>query len=282
MNCQTAQTELGPLLDGELPPERAAALRQHVQECGACAEELTSLRELEAAVRSADPATRNASPPSDLWTQIQGRLPSEPAAVPKTIRLFRRPLALAASLALLLGAGAFVAVWLNSTAQVAQAGSIDYQMLLDGLATDADASVNRFLQHYKARRMDVEAVQAEAAPFTFRLPASLPGDYKLQECYRLQFGTNRGYAARYRRADGEPVFVFFHSPVSKTLMGVHRESHCDLAQGSHCVEVGPWQLIHYTDPTTCHCLLSRVRDESQLRAILAAISSGLASTAPSH
>jgi hypothetical protein len=40
----------------------------------------------------------------------------------------------------------------------------------------------------------------------------------------------------------------------------------------YCVETGPWRLIHFTDPTTCHCILSKLTSDSDLKAVMAAVS----------
>jgi hypothetical protein len=54
-------------------------------------------------------------------------------------------------------------------------------------------------------------------------------------------------------------------------MGVHRQSCCHVAgREGQRVEVGPWQLIHFTDPSTCHCLLSLL-DEASQAAVFAAV-----------
>jgi hypothetical protein len=64
---------------------------------------------------------------------------------------------------------------------------------------------------------------------------------------------------------------------------VHRESQCHVAgRGGQCVEIGPWQLIHFTDATTCHCLLSRLTNPDELHAVLAAVSPDFTTTQPAH
>jgi hypothetical protein len=40
------------------------------------------------------------------------------------------------------------------------------------------------------------------------------------------------------------------------------------------VEVKPWRLVHFTDPTTCHCVLSTLDVEKELPAVFAAIAPG--------
>jgi hypothetical protein len=294
MKCEHSE-QIGIYLDGELPASESQDLERHFHECSACRQKLDLTRALIAsfAVASANPIQA----PAHLWNRIETQLRGpQHKPVPRLLRIFKRPVAAAgslaillrgannsiavrarvvsaaASLAILLGGAAFIGIWVNSSAQVAQATSIDYRVLLDGLPDNVDASVARFLQHYRAEPMDVSAIQQAAAPMRFNLPNELPGGFKLKQAYRLQFSHSPGFAATYRR-DSEPLFVFFHTPVNKTVVGVHRQSHCDVAgRGGQCVAVGPWQLIHFTDPTTCHCLLSRIEREEDLHAVLKAVS----------
>lgn len=280
MDCISAREELGPYLDGELSAERVAALETHLRTCPPCAVERSRLQNLVAQIQSSSPQVP--APAPDLWDRIEARLETRRRQSPFT-RLLHRPLAMAASLAILLGAGASVAFWLNQSAQVAQADTVDYRILLDGVAKDADAAVDRFLKHYQAIPMDAGAITTQSSPLHFAIPQMLPGEYRLQDSYQIRIGRREAYAARYRRdSDGDMVFTCFHRPMNKTLLGVHRESHCALAKGSHAVEAGPWQLIHFTDPTTCHCLLSRETSEPLLREMLAAISPQLAASSPTE
>ncbi|GMU20794.1 MAG: hypothetical protein AMXMBFR13_08900 [Phycisphaerae bacterium] len=273
MNCENIKDRLGAYLDGELAPHDMAAVEDHVASCASCETALTGLRRLIDQLAAADDL-ETAQAPADAWDQIDQRLtePLKPALSrgPWAWRLARKPLAAAASLALLVGIATSVSVWLNSTAQTAQAAAVDYSVLLDGLGTDVNAAVQKFLRHYHARPLTAESVRSAAPNLGFRLPAELPGEFRRGQIYSLDFGGIRGVAAEYRRGD-EPLFVFFHPPVDQTRLGVHSESHCHVAgREGHRVEVGPWRLVHFTDPTTCHCLLSRL-DEPDLTAVLQSV-----------
>ena len=52
MNCKMASQKLGAYLDGELSGAEMLALRGHLRDCGACAEEAESLRSLKSALFS--------------------------------------------------------------------------------------------------------------------------------------------------------------------------------------------------------------------------------------
>lgn len=275
MDCGTVREHMGLWLDGELPPELELALTGHLETCPACAAEFDSLRKVVSGLEHADLAG-DAVAPAAVWDGIQDRLATRTvSAVPRIRRLhwLRRPLAAAASLGLLIGAAVFVATWLSPAGQVATATTVDYSVLLDPLP-DVDRAVQRFLKHYDGRAIAPGLIPRVAPNLRLTTPAELPGGYRLEGTYSLQFGASTGIAAVYRR-NNEPLFVFFHPPVNLEKLGVHRESHCDVAgRSGHCVEVGGWRLMHFTDPTTCHCLLSRIEDQQQVEAVLAAVSPG--------
>lgn len=271
MDCNTARMNLGAYLDGELPDGEAARLRKHVETCQACSAELDELRALIGKLETAD--AESPPVPASLWDAIEARLehPVRPVRSLRLMSWMRRPLAMAASVAFLIGSAVFLTVWLSPTAQVAQATVVDYSILLDGVASDVERAFQRFTTHYGGQRVDPASV-AECAPgLRFALPAEMAGGFRRQEVYTLRFGDAPGVAARYTRGQ-EPLFVFFHPPVDKELLGVHRESDCHVAgRPGYCVETGPWRLIHFTDPTTCHCILSTLAD-SELDAVMAAVS----------
>lgn len=272
MNCQSACEKLGAYLDGALTAKQNAELEGHIRTCRTCAAELEQLRTL--VERLSEPGKEpSLEAPPQLWSAIEQRLdtPLPHSPQKRVLHVFRRPLALAASLALFIGIAAFMGFWLSSGVQTAQATVIDYSVLLDGLTTDVDAAVQRFFDYYKAEPIEAAKASAAAPALSFAIPPELPGGYRLEKTYRLKFDNTPGVAARYRRGR-EPLMVFFHTPVARTEFGVHRESQCHVAgREGQRVEVGLWRLIHFTDPTTCHCLLSKLDKESEIFAIMQSI-----------
>src|SRR5205085_81253 len=128
MNCDTAREQIGSYVDGELSAADATALRQHLSGCSVCSAELSSTQAL---VRILGSPSAGSPPPGEIWTAISARLDRRPRPS-RLLRVFHRPIALAASLGLIIGASAFVAAWLTPSSQVAQANTIDYRVLLDG------------------------------------------------------------------------------------------------------------------------------------------------------
>ncbi len=272
MDCETVQDQIGAYLDGELPAEAAVELEGHIAGCAICREALARQWSLAEMLRDAD-SERGASAPANLWAAIEARLDDRAGRTIRSsvFRRFRRPLAAAASLAAFVGVAVFLGVWLSSGGHEVRAAEVDYSVLLDGVAEDVNAAVGRFVEHYSGERIEPASVHEAAPGMTFEIPAELPGGFQRVAVYRLRFGEAVGIAARYQRSEDQ-VFVFFHPPMERIRLGIHRESECNVAgREGYRVEVGPWKLIHFTTPTTCHCLLSTLGGEADIREIFSAV-----------
>jgi hypothetical protein len=276
MECREAQERIGAYLDGELPQDVADDLRRHVAGCDACARALQKQEELIRALVAVDPAGGISAPPN-LWQAVEARLDS-PADAPRRethrlISFFRKPLAIAASIAVFLGVGTFTVLMLTESAQVAEATQVDYTVLLDGLSGRVDAAIERFLAYYDAQPIPASEAHAAAPALSFAVPPRLPGDFVLRQAYRVRFGEAPGVAAVYERGE-EPLVVFFHPTVDGEKCGTYRQRPCIIGERhGHQVQVGDWRLLHFMDPTTCHCVLTKLgpgsRDLSEIVHIVA-------------
>lgn len=267
MDCAEVQERTGAYLDGELPEDLAVQLRGHAGRCAACSRELEQQRAFIAAVVRADPGD-GASAPATLWEAVELKLdrtaPHHDSAVPGVIRLLRKPLAIAASLALLVGAAVFIGILLSGGAHPAHAGTLDFTVLLDELGGSVDAAIERFLSHYEAEPIPAEAAPAAAPALSFAVPSMLPGGFALRQAYRLNFGDAPGVAAVYDRAE-EPLLVFFHGIMHHDHSGTYEQSPCIVEdRHGHQVQVGDWRLMHFKGETTCHCVLTRLVPESEI------------------
>ena len=269
MNCEAAREQLGAYADGELPPEHAAEIEQHLRECAACGDELRELRDMIG--RFAGTAVVKAPP--ELWSLVEQRLDgAAPSREPHRLTFWSRRLIMAAaSIAILVGGGVLAGLWFASGPDVAKADEVNFALLLDGLAADVDGAFARFLEFHRAQPIAAETAVAAAPGLRFALPSELPGGFRLRQAYRFQLGTGVGLAASYQRGR-EPMLVFFHRPTNREHYGIRTEMSC-VVEGHevHTVEVGPWRLAHFTDPTTCHCVLSTLNVETELPAVFAAV-----------
>lgn len=271
MNCQRTKERLGPYLDGELSGALERATEAHVDECPACRRELERLRAITSAL--SEPVT--ADVPRNLWPAIERRLHDTEAAPDpperKRVRLQGATLA-AATLVGAVGLGLFALTWSGADSVRAEAATVNFGMLLDALPLDADKAFRKFLLLYQGRPIAPFQAQRFAPDLNFALPESLPGGFQLDSAYSLRFGSDAGIAARYAR-NGEILIAVFHPRIDGEDFGTHRDYPCLIGRHrGHKVQVGGWKLVHLTDPTTCHCVLSRLDETSELPAIMAAVS----------
>lgn len=269
MCCEQIERQLGRYIDYELSPVERDEVEAHLEFCSSCRAELDELRELVAGI--AIPAT--VSVPGSLWPSIKQRLhPTEEASSihhPRgRLRLRTAPWAIAAGIVLAVGLGMF---GLSSLETTAQASTVDFGVLLDALPLDAQKAFRKFLVRYDAKPITPVAAKRIARDLNFDTPPVLPGGFKLKSVYELRIGGSKGIAASYDR-DGEFLAAVFHPPMKHESFGNHENYPCVI--GQHCghkVQVGEWKLVHLTDPTTCHCLLSRLDEQSEMPAVMAAI-----------
>ncbi len=275
MDCRQACEHLGAWLDGELPSEQARALEAHLSTCPACTQQHDQLADLLARLHQAGEAA-DVRAPAALWDGIEPRMSTPRPRAARRHRLHssaRRLLAMAAGVAVLIGGITVATFLLNGSTRVAHAEAIDYSLLLNGLNEDVDAAITRFITYYRATPISPEQAVAVAPGLSFALPTELPHGYTRERVFSLRFGGMPGIAGIYRRGR-EPLVALFHPPIchEHEEVGSHSRLPC-IIDGRHGdqVEVGPWRLVHFTDPSTCHCVLSTLDPDTQLPDVMAAV-----------
>lgn len=266
--CKEIKDALGVFLDGEAPTPLRNEIEVHLRHCPDCAAELEKLHALARAVAVAPPC----EVPSALWDSIEAELKIRAAPRPRmrTLLLDRPWLALAAMVTIVVGLG-WLALPTQRNGVAVQAATVDFAELLDAMQGDARAAFDRFLTVYEAKPGTPRDARRHAPDLNFDLPSLLPGGFEIRETWLLRFGKAPGVAARYDR-NGEFLAVVFHSAVLQEHYGTHQDHDCVVGKHrGHKVPVGEWSLVHLTDPTTCHCVLSRLDESTELPPVMAAI-----------
>jgi hypothetical protein len=271
MDCKTARRQLGLYLDKAMALGERAAIEAHLAKCRRCADQLAQMTEMVSALvpQSGIPV------PEQLWSSIENGLDQADEHRSRRLpwRILRRPPAMAASIMFVVGVGVLAASWIGGSSEAA-AAPLDFSVLLDALPLDADRAFQKFLTRYGARRVSVMQAREQSAGLSFDLPESLPGGFDLKQVFVLRFGGSPGVAARYSR-DGELLAAIFHPPVEREHYGTHKDNACVIGQHrGHAVAVGTWKLVHLTDPTTCHCVLSQLDEATELPAVMRLLAPG--------
>lgn len=274
MDCQRIREQLGAYLDDEVPQDVRREVETHLSACPECTGELDALGRIPEILAPQEPV----AVPDALWSAIEQRLDGdtqqETQRAPLTAKfhIFRRPMTAAASVLFALGIGLVAIALLHETTPTASASTVDFSVLLDALPLDAQKALRKFLTLYDAKEIQPYTAHNRAPDLDFEVPETLPGGFRREAVYALRFGGAPGIAAEYYRDDGEFLAALFHPPVQQEDFGTHKDRPCVIGQHrGHTVEVGPWRLVHLTDPTTCHCVLSRLDLEYEVPAVMDAL-----------
>ncbi len=276
MCCKEYKDRIGRFLDNELTPDIQTEVGDHLQACTACQHELESLQKLTSEIFDSS----GVSMPSDLWNAIEHRLnvgeTFPTARAVNRFGLFRsRQWVLAASLVFVIGLGMLGLSVIDSSAR---ASTINFGILLDELPVDAHKAFRKFLALYDAQPGTPREAREFAPSLDFETPPTLPGGFRLDSVYLLRFGNRPGVAATYER-DGEFLATIFHAPVKKENFGTHKDYPCVIGKHhGHKIEVGSWKMVHLTDSTTCHCILSQLDEALELPAVMAAVAPRITAT----
>ena len=274
MDCERVRERLGAYLDDEVSEDVRRDVETHLRTCPDCTSELESLEGVAKVFGPQEPVVV----PDGLWSAIEQRLDGdtqqETQHSPRRtkFRFLRSPLTAAASALFAVGIGLVAITLLQGTTPRASASTVDFGVLLDALPLDAQKALRKFLTRYAANEIRPYTAHNRAPDLDFEVPETLPGGFHRKAVYALRLGDAPGIAAEYYRDDGEFLAALFHPPVQQEDFGTHRDRPCVIGQHrGHTVEVGQWRLVHLTDPTTCHCVLSRLDLEREVPAVMAAV-----------
>ncbi len=274
MCCEQIERQLGRYIDGDLSGTERDQVSSHLASCSHCRAERDALLELAQGIARGGAAVRV---PDSLWSDIARRLNQPKHVDERPSPQKHRSLmpvtrwAIAAGVVLAVGLGLF---GLSSLDTSAHASSVDFGVLLDALPLDAHKAFRKFVVRYDGKPTTPAAARRLAPGLNFNTPPLLPGGFRLTSVYQLRIGETKGIAATYDR-DGEFLAVVFHAPMKHERFGSHETYPCVI--GKHCghkVQVGDWKLVHLTDRTTCHCLLSRLDEQTEMLAVMKAIAPG--------
>ncbi len=157
---------------GERPgaPADMAAAETHLAACGACRSEVDELGAIARTARGAGSAAPMVPPPAAVWDAVQAELARDGEPLPAPIPLHRArrrwiPMAAAASVGLLLGAGVMYA----ATSPGEKAGQVVASTTLDPLEQSGATGSVRVVQTSTGPRVDVDMTGLSQGPGYFEV-----------------------------------------------------------------------------------------------------------------
>lgn len=206
MQCREGVELLSAYYDGELVPDKADAVAEHVVVCEHCAAELETLHKLSDLTQQLD----QPSPPRHVWPRIAAQLDAtEPAVASTSLPAQRKSRKTLLAVAALL----FVALsWIGYQQWQAREHrhlAVNFGQFLDQFQQAPDKAQHELVAHYSGQPVEIaDAVrQLKYRPV---VADGLPPDYKLSEAYLLKMPCCRCLEACYHRKDGGMLCVFEH------------------------------------------------------------------------
>ena len=207
MQCREVVELLSAYYDGELTPDKAAAMTDHVAVCADCAAELETLHKLSDLTMKLD----QPAPPRHVWPRIAAQLntsqsPVIPTAMPAQRASRRRLVAVVAAL-LLVGLS-----WIAFTqwhAHEHQHRLVNFSHFLDTFEQAPDEAQRDLLKNYSGVPVEIPDAIHELK-YRPVVADGLPADYEPTQAYLLKMPCCRCLEACYRRKDGGMLCVFEH------------------------------------------------------------------------
>lgn len=202
MQCHEVVELLSAYYDGELPPDKAGAVAEHVAVCADCAAELKSLHKLSGLAMKLD----QPSPPRHVWPRIEAQLRTSQPPVAPSRRAYRK--ALLAMVALM-----FVALfWVTYTQWHAHNHhhlAVNFGHFLDTFEQAPDEAQRDLVKSYSGQPIEIPDAIRELK-YRPVVADGLPDDYEPAQAYLLKMPCCRCLEACYHRKEGGMLCVFEH------------------------------------------------------------------------
>lgn len=202
MQCREVVELLSTYYDGELPPDKAAAVAEHCAVCADCAAEFETLHKLSDLAMKLD----QPSPPRHVWPRIEAQLRASQLLATPTRRASRNTLLAVAAL-LLVGLS-----WIAYTqwnAHEHQHLAVNFGRFLDTFEHAPNEAQEELVKNYSGQPIEILDAIRELK-YRPVVADGLPIDYEPTQAYLLKMPCCRCLEACYHRKDGGMLCVFEH------------------------------------------------------------------------
>ena len=154
MNCDRCQALIDDYVDDALPAEERAAVEQHLARCAACRATAEDFR----AIRLAAADLERHTPPARVWPRLSAALEQERARPRRWARVGWQPLAVAATLLLIVGGTSWV-VWKQlGTADTAHTATTQAPAANPDLVQSVETELKLAEEHYQRAIVGLEQI----------------------------------------------------------------------------------------------------------------------------
>ena len=268
-NCESVRELLSALYDHELEPDREAVVREHLETCPDCAQQLAQFAEL--SKLAAD--LRQPQAPSGLWSAIDASLDARnhqdrrfAGRMPQYSRI-----AIAATL-LVAAAIALLGYRARQTTNEHEEMAVTFGQYLDRFHKQPERAQDLLLTRYDGRL--VEPDQAAAlTKFDPNAPDELPQGFARAATYVLKMPCCTCTQTIYKDGNGQTLALFEHSDEQRDWFG-DRPTIVAQCQGKQaCLVQLRGQLAACWKCGTRHLTLVGVRDVEQVSELVAYLDS---------
>lgn len=240
MQCREVIELLSAYHDGELSPDQADAVAEHLAACPACSAELDSLQKLSDMAQQLD----EPSPPRHVWPRIAAQLNANHApAVPPTRRVSRK---IVVAIAALLLVGLSWVAYTRWQHREEEHLAVNFGQFLDTFEQAFDEGQQELVEHYSGQPVQIADAVRELK-YRPVVADGLPAEYEPAEAYLLKMPCCRCLEACFHRKDGGMLCVFEHEKDQPVWFGNRPTSSkvCSgkptrLVQVDHCL-AATWQ-----------------------------------------
>ncbi len=206
MQCHEVVELLSAYYDGELPPDKVAAVKEHVAVCTVCTAELETLHKLSDMTMILD----QPSLPRNVWPHIAAQLNTSPLPIAPTAVTAQRPFpkTLLAVVALLLVGLSWIA-YTQWVARDHQHLAVNFGHFLDTFEQSPNEAQQELVKHYSGQPIEIPAAIRELK-YRPVVADGLPDAYEPMQAYLLKMPCCRCVEACYQRKDGGMLCVFEH------------------------------------------------------------------------
>jgi anti-sigma factor RsiW len=214
MNCEAVRDLLSAYYDRELAPDVEVAVREHLQDCPECAEQLSQFAEL--SKLAAD--MRQPEVPAGMWSSIDASLHAPPERS-GTKPAWRRLAPMATAAMLLVAASlALLAWWMRHPADEHHEMAETFGRYLDRFQQSPEKAEEVLLARYGGRLVDPQQAHAEAQ-FSPNAPAELPQGFSREAIYVLKMPCCTCTQTIYKDDRGHVLSLFEHTELQRSWFG---------------------------------------------------------------